>query len=250
MVTPLSPWRLPHKLLTLGNDEVHVWRASLDLKAARVQSLQQTLSGDERARAGRFHFQKDREHFVVARGVLRAILGGYLDIEPGQVRFCYGAHGKPTLAQGAGKPVLRFNLSHAHGLVLYALARGRELGIDVEHLRPQLVNERVAEQFFSRGEVAVLRGLPADEQQKAFFDCWTRKEAYIKARGEGLSLRLDQFEVSLAPGAPAALLSSDGDPREACRWALKELSPGPGYMAALAVEGHGWRLTCWQWPEE
>ena len=249
-VAPLSSWWFPPKILLLGNNEVHVWRVSLDLKAARVQSLQQTLSGDERARAGRFHFQKDREHFVIARGVLRAILGRYLDMEPSQLRFCYGSHGKPALAQEAGEQALRFNVSHSHGLALYAIARGRELGIDLEYLRPQLADEQIAEQFFSLREVAVLRGLPADRQQKAFFDCWTRKEAYIKARGEGLSLRLDQFDVSLAPGEPAALLSSDGDPQEACRWVLRELSPGSGYVAALAVEGHDWQLSCWQWPEE
>ena len=129
---------------------------------------------------------------------------------------------------------------------LYAVARGRRLGVDIERVRADAADERVAEQFFAPGEVAALGAFSESMRPLAFFNCWTRKEAYIKARGEGLSLRLDQFEVSLAPGEPAALLSTSGDPQESARWSLRALDTDPGYVAALAVEGSGWSLRCWQ----
>lgn len=249
VISPSSSWNLPPKNIALGNDEVHVWRAALNLTASYVQRLRQTLSTDEQARAERFHFQTDREHFVVARGLLRSILAGYLDVAPGQLRFGYSPYGKPTLAGEFEKHGICFNLSHSGGLVLYAVTRGRELGIDLERIRPDFADERIAEQFFSPRETAALRALPTSMQHVAFFNCWTRKEAFIKARGEGLSLPLDQFEVSLVPGAPAALLKTGGDALEASRWVLQELIAGTGYAAALAVEGHGWRIKCWQWSE-
>jgi 4'-phosphopantetheinyl transferase len=123
------------------------------------------------------------------------------------------------------------------------------VGIDLERIRFDLAVLEIAERFFSRRELAMLRALPTELQREAFYRCWTRKEAYIKARGEGLSLPLDQFDVSLAPGEPAAVLGTQHDPSEASRWSLRELTPAPGYFAALAVEGHDWGLTCWQWPD-
>jgi 4'-phosphopantetheinyl transferase len=138
-------------------------------------------------------------------------------------------------------------LSHSDGLVLYAITRGREVGVDVERLRPDFAVLEVAKKFFSRREVTALVALPENQWPKAFFNCWTRKEAYIKARGEGLTLPLDRFDVSLVPGEPAALLYTNDDPQEASRWSLQELVPESGYVAALAVEGHDWRLKCWQW---
>jgi 4'-phosphopantetheinyl transferase len=132
-------------------------------------------------------------------------------------------------------------------VALYAVTRAREVGIDVELIRSDLKIEQIAERFFSHHEIATLRALPTELRQSAFFRCWTRKEAYIKATGKGLSLPLDQFEVSLTPGEPAALLSTQPDPNEAQRWSLRELTPAPGYAAALAVEGHGWCLACWDW---
>ena len=124
-VAPISSWCLPARPLKLGSDEVHVWRASLDVTALQVQSLQQSLTGDERKRAVRFYFCKDREHFIAARGLLRLILGCYLDIEPAQLRFWYSPYGKPALASEFGKNRLRFNVSHSHGLALYAITWGR-----------------------------------------------------------------------------------------------------------------------------
>ncbi len=247
---PISSWGPPPDTVKLGSDEVHVWRAALDLGASGLQNLEHALSADERARAERFCFWKDRERFIVARGLLRVILGSYLEMEPGQLRFCYGPHGKPTLAEGSGVDAFCFNLSHSQAVALYAITRHREVGVDLERLRPDLEGEQTAERLFSPREIAVLRALPPNLRLEAFFTCWTRKEAYIKARGGGLTLPLDRFDVSLAPGEPAALLSINGDRQEASRWLLQSLAPAPGYLAALAVEGHDLRIKCWQWIQE
>lgn len=246
-IARLPPWSPPPAALTLDENEVHVWRASLDLTASRIQSLERTLSPDECGRAGRFHFERDRRRFIVAHGLLRAILARYLGTEPGQLQFRYDPHGKPALAVDSGGGGLRFNLSHSHRVALYAVARGREVGIDVERIRTAVDVEQIAERFFSPREVAALRVLPPEVRTEAFFTCWTRKEAYVKARGKGLALPLDQFAVSLTPGEPAALLSVRGMLQETSRWSLRALAPGPGYVAALAVEGHSRRLRCWQW---
>lgn len=247
--SPLPWWGLGPKTPVLSSDEVHVWSAKLDQTVFRAHNLQQTLDGNERARAERFYFKRDRNHFIVAHGLLRVILSRYLNSDPGDLRFCYSPYGKPMLAKEFDGDRLRFNLSHSHSLVLYAVTRAREIGIDIERIRPDLAYEQIAERFFSPREVAALQTVPTSRQLKAFFDCWTRKEAYIKARGEGLSLPLDRFDVSLAPGEPATLLSTVGDPHETSRWSLRELDLAPGYVAALAVEGHDWRLKCWQWAE-
>ncbi len=248
MMLPVSSWYPPPNTLTLASNEVHVWRAVLELEAARVRSLRHTLSAEEQARAERFYFHQDRKHFVVAHGLLRAILGQYLKIEPSQLQYCYNPYGKPSLKRTSSREALRFNMSHSHGLALYAVTCGRELGVDLERLCPNLADEQIAERFFSPREVAALRALPTNMRQEGFFTCWTRKEAFVKAKGEGLTLRLDQFDVSLVPGEPAALLSTS-DPQETSRWSLKELAPKAGYVGALAVEGHDWRIKCWQWPE-
>ncbi len=241
-------WLHPPESLTLADDEVHVWRASLDLPGSHIQRLHHILIADEQKRAGRFHFQKDRDRFIVAHGVLRAILSCYLGVEPGQLCFCYNPYGKPALTKEFGGERVRFNMAHSRGLAIYALTCGREIGIDLEYVRADLADGQIAECFFSHREVAMLRAVPKNLQKEAFFNCWTRKEAYVKARGEGLSLPLDQFDVSLTPGEPAELLSTPGDSPEAAHWSLQALSPGPGYAAALAVEGCSWRLKCWQWP--
>lgn len=249
MSLPESSWFFPATNLTLSSGEVHVLHASLDLPASHIQRLQETLTSDELSRAERFYFPEDRRHFIVARGLLRTVLGRYLETEPSKLRFCYGKHGKPSLVSAYNSAKLDFNLSHSSGLALYAFTNGRKIGIDLECIRVDLEYEQIAVQFFSPQENDLLRNLPHHMKSEAFFNCWTRKESYIKARGEGLSLALNQFDVSLVPGEPARLLNYRGDPQEASRWSLKQLKPGPGYAAALAVEGHGWRLSCWQWPE-
>jgi 4'-phosphopantetheinyl transferase len=247
-VTSLS-WPLPPSRLELSSSEVHVWFAKLDPPASHVQQMAQNLIEDERKRAENFNFKRDRKQFIVCRTALRMILGRYLNIEPSRVQFFYGTHGKPYLEETLGDSTLRFNLAHSQERALYAFTCCREIGVDIEYLRALPDADQIADRFFSANENATLHALPASLRQKAFFNCWTRKEAYIKAIGKGLSQPMDQFEVSLAPGESTRLLKVEGTPEEASRWSLSALTPAPGYVAALAVEGHNWRPTFWQFPE-
>ncbi|MBD1894539.1 4'-phosphopantetheinyl transferase superfamily protein [Coleofasciculus sp. FACHB-129] len=242
-----SMWRSPPTDLALSSNDVHVWRASLDQSAFHVQHLQQILSEDEQIRAARFHFERDRKRFIIGRGLLRTILGCYLEINPVEVQFCYGSRGKPALAGTHAESNLQFNLSHSQDICLYAVTRDRQIGVDVEYIRSVAEVETIAKRFFSARENAVLCALPAHQKQQAFLNAWTRKEAYLKAIGEGLARPLDQIEVTLAPGEPAMLLSIEGDRIESDRWSLQELKLELDYVAALAVEGTGTCTRCWQW---
>lgn len=228
-----------------GRDEVHVWRASLDRDDAEVERLWAVLTPDEVERARRFHFVRDRRRFVLARGVLREILGGCLGVAPAMIRFEHNEYGKPSLKGDASG--LRFNVSHSAGAALYACTLGREVGVDVELLRDDFASFEVAERFFSEPEVRNLSSLPAHLRTQGFFNCWTRKEAYIKALGEGLSHPLDSFSVSLTPGEPARLISTDKGQQDAARWSIVELEPFRGYAAALAIQGSDLGIQCWDW---
>ena len=247
MTVPGCSWGPPPGAVALAIGEVHVWCATLDQPTSQFLRLAQMLSADEHARADRYCFTRDRQHFIVGRALLRVILGRYLDVEPDRLRFAYSYHGKPSLAEPFGSGILRFNVSHSQGLALYAVARDRQIGVDLERTRPVDDLEQIAERFFSPREHAALRALPTQMKHEAFFNCWTRKEAYVKARGDGLSLPLDQFDVSLGPGDPARLLHNEREPQEVTRWSLQELTPAPGYIAALAIEGHGRQIRCRQW---
>ena len=233
----IPEWHLSPTAPGLEADEVHVWRVQLNQGLAQIHTLLPTLATEERERAERYKFQQHRQKFIVARGFLRKILGSYLDMEPGHVSFCYNAYGKPALDPTSGLDILHFNLSRSHDLALVAVTLGREIGIDLEYVRPNFANEQIAEHFFSSQEVATLRSLPKKLQERAFFTCWTRKEAYVKGTGLGLSLPLDKFDVSIIPGEPARLLRTTWDPLEASRWFLLDLDPRPGYVGALAVTG-------------
>jgi 4'-phosphopantetheinyl transferase len=212
--------------------DLHVWHGTLDLSASVVTGLRDLLAADERERADRFRFERDRSRYIAGRGQLRLLLGRYLGTRAEAIRFRYGHHGKPELA-GAE---LAFNVTHSGPYLLIAVSREAELGIDVERQDQQLAQECIAEHFFAPGEVAELRGLPLELQSRAFLACWTRKEAFIKARGDGLSLALDSFDVSLAPGKPVALLRTAWSPSEPTEWSLIDLSNvDAGYVAAVAV---------------
>lgn len=223
----------------LSENEVHIWRASLDQPETDHAVL---LSADEQARAQRFLFEKDRRRFTVGRGTLRIILGRYLNSAPEELQFEYLARGKPVLTAGT----LRFNLSHSHEMALYAITRSLEVGIDIEYMRPIAETGKLAEQFFSPAEQAELGGLPSNKKLASFFSGWTRKEAYIKARGDGMAYPLDQFSVSIDCEQPARLLTVKDAPQEAARWSLCDINPAPGYAGALAAEGNSWNLVYWQ----
>ncbi|HEY0478496.1 MAG TPA: 4'-phosphopantetheinyl transferase superfamily protein [Kofleriaceae bacterium] len=224
----------------LGPADVHVWRVPLVQPAASVAALAATLSDDERARAARFHFERDRTSYTIARGTLRTLLGRYLAHPPAQLAFGYRDKGKPYLVAPAGD--LGFNLSHSGQLALLAFCRGRELGVDIEQRRPLSDLLSLARTSFSPNEYAVFCRLPPADHVEAFFACWSRKEAFIKATGEGIS-QLADFDVSLAPGEPARLLRVPGEPR----WLLQDLPAIPDYAAALVIEGLQLRVSCWDW---
>jgi 4'-phosphopantetheinyl transferase len=238
-------WVFPPSRLALNAHEIHIWRITLDRPDWLVEHLRRWLAPDERARADRFHFDHDRARFIVMRGALRSILGGYLGAEPSQLQFVHGSHGKPTLSTPCGQ--LCFNVSHSKKLGLCAISRHSEIGVDLEYIHPVAEAELIADRFFSSQEKAMLQSLPANQRQAAFFNCWTRKEAFIKAIGEGLSHPLDQFDVAVVPGEPARFLSIGGDTQEALRWSLYHLSPGVGYTGALAAKGNDWQLSGWEW---
>ena len=240
-------WQTPTSLsnLTLPNNEVHIWRANLNIPLPDVQSLQHTLSPDELVRTNRFHFERHRNHFIVARGTLRTLLGHYLNTSPAQLHFRYNAYGKPSL-ESPHTP-LHFNISHSHEIALFAFAQHRELGVDVEYMDKDIDYNELAQHTFSRYEAAIVTALSSDAKRQGFFNCWTRKEAYIKARGMGVSLDLTSFDVSLKPGDAAALLHNREDAMEVTRWRFEALHVGDGYAGAIAVEGHDWQLRTWQW---
>jgi 4'-phosphopantetheinyl transferase len=219
-MSDFDSWALNPEQLDLGEGEIHVWRAYLDCAETALRQFETTLASDEKDRATRFLFQKDRNDFIAARGVLRELLGRYLNRSPADIEFDYGHRGKPSLRTEAfGRPV-RFNVSHSHGLALLAFAMGRQLGVDLELVRPEFAADEIAKRYFSTQEVMELRALPASLRAEGFFLCWTRKEAYIKARGEGLHIPLESFQVSLTPGQPERLQSADNS-----QWGLRSLRP-------------------------
>lgn len=211
---------------------VSVWTRSLRGCAELVQRCYELLSPEERERAARFRVEKPRQEFIVTRGTLRSLAGGYLNTSPEGISFRYSEHGKPTF-QGASD--LRFNVSHTDGLAVIAFVNKREIGVDVEKVSRIADARQLAERFFSIREREALHNLSGDELQAAFFRCWTRKEAYVKARGEGLSLPLHQFDVSVAAGEARALLATRPDASEAKRWNVRDLATSNGYAAAVAV---------------
>ncbi|MFN4259646.1 MAG: 4'-phosphopantetheinyl transferase family protein [Gemmataceae bacterium] len=215
---------------------VQVWSAAQD-GYADWRAWLPLLTAEERRKAERFHFERDRRRFAVCRGLLRVLLSRYLDMPPTAIALTYGNHGKPALACQR----VRFNVSHSHGWALLAFTLDREIGVDLEKLRPLRNAEGLARRFFAPREAAVLLGLPEAERLAAFFRCWTRKEAYIKAIGTGLACPLDQFAVTLAPGEPAQLLWVANRADEVARWSMTHLDPAPGFVAALIAEGHDWR---------
>lgn len=210
-------------------DAVEVVATHLDAAPEAVGTLHALLSDAERRRARRMAFGRDRRRFIVARGRLRQLLGARLGVRPEAVELAYGAHGKPALAPRFAVSDLRFNVSHCDGVAAYALMYGGEIGIDIEAVEVMRDADEIAAQFFSDGERAAYRALEPQDRPLGFFNCWTRKEAFIKALGDGLSYPLDRFDVSLTPGEPARLLN-------VCGWRMMSFSPAPGFVGAVVTE--------------
>ena len=246
-VADQQTWKSGPSTPAIWQNEVHIWRARLD--GPWSWTFDEALSLDDRTRADRFKFESDRRRFCVARASLRLILSRYLKTKPGRLQFETGEFGKPFFANEKLSGGLRFNLSHSHQLALIAITREREVGVDLEYMRSDFVTDQVANHFFSPAEVQQFREVPAESKTQSFFSCWTRKEAYIKARGEGLYCPLDQFDVSVAPGMPAMLLESRVDAADAQRWCFHDIAAGDRYAATVAIDGASSRLVLWDLSE-
>ena len=239
-------WPTASGSLCLRPGHVHVWSVWLDPSEARVGELGATLSADELERASRLRFDRHRRRFVCARGALREILGAYLGVDARALKFTYGAHGKPALGVDGARRV-SFNVSHSEDVALIAVAPEEiEIGVDVESLRSMSNDDDIARRFFAPSEVARLQSLPAGLRERAFFECWTRKEAYLKATGDGLARPLDAFEVTFGPGERAELRVL-GDQTESARWTLVSLEPVSGFAGALVVTEPLQGVECWDW---
>ena len=280
----IHKWHTSPSHVALRADEVHIWRAPLEVPSDMVFRLRSSLSDDERARADRFYFEKDRVQFTVSHGILRDILGRYCGVAPAELRFNVGSHGKPEMqlttpgertnrtaaverTQGAtiGERV-EFNMSHSRWMALYAVTLRRAVGVDIEYIREDFECERIAERFFHESETVHLRGLSEQGRSEAFFRFWTYKEAYIKGRGKGLSIPTRSFAVRVMDGGRAAiehrgLCAANGvkpaeptpiepsgtDTGKTMCWSLYALDPAPGYAGAVAVEGDDALLVLWEW---
>ncbi|HEX2908939.1 MAG TPA: 4'-phosphopantetheinyl transferase superfamily protein [Phototrophicaceae bacterium] len=229
---------------TLSQNRVDVWLLRLDIIPEVVDALAGYLASDERQRAARFRFERHRQQFILARGGLRTLLAAYLNTSPERLRLVYNRYGKPALAD---EPGVSFNLAHSHELAVYAITDNHAVGIDIEHWRPLAEMESLAARCFSAREFAVFQQLPAEQKPEAFFNCWTRKEAYIKALGQGLSHPLDQFDVSFRPGEPPRLLDDASDPQAVNKWTFHAFQPAAEYTAALVGAGQGWTVRSGWW---
>jgi 4'-phosphopantetheinyl transferase len=224
-------WPLPPSQTELAGGAIHVWSALLERSDAGYSAALATLSDDERARAAKFHFERDRKNFVAGRSLLRVILGHYLEIGPSQITLAYEERGKPRLPAPDGVPPLHFNLSHSRNLALCAVSRFAAVGVDVEQIRPMPELADIAASFCSMPENALLNAAPPDKKLEVFFSIWTRKEACLKATGEGIASALAQLDCSQTPPG----------------WLLQTLSPAPGFIGALACAAGEAAPLCWQW---
>ena len=224
-------------------NEVHLWRLDLPARARGVEDWKLILSSDEKTRAARYHREIDRQYFITTRATLRQILGSYLSADPRALTFVYSAKEKPSLGGPEASSGIEFNVSHSGNMALLAFARKREIGVDVEQIRRDFDTGQIAARFFSAAEQRQLAALPEEQRSEAFFLCWTRKEAYIKATGKGLSLPLHEFDVSLAPQEQNGLLATRPDAQERMRWVMRDIAVPGEYAAAICVSGSGWSLV-------
>jgi 4'-phosphopantetheinyl transferase len=235
------PWVSPPSSFSLADNEVHVWRVPLEQSASKIKSFAEILSPEEQGRAANFYFDRDCRRFTVSHAMLRMILGQYLSLRPEQIQFETNSFGKPFVSAKVNPNQVRFNLSHSNELALLAFTQHREVGIDLEFVRPIPEAQQIAEKTFAEGENAAIQTLPEALRTRAFFNCWTRKEAYIKALGNGLSTPLSDFEVSV--DSDPRLLHVHGLPEETARWSFHAFIPASGYIAALVVEGNNHRIS-------
>lgn len=223
----------------LKQKTVHLWTIDLDTTKSIVSKFRQYLSTDECAKSDRFYFEHDRMHYIVCRGALRQLSAAYLSVSPHDITFSYGKYGKPYLTLTFDLfHSLSFNVSHSGSLAVIAFAKDQNIGVDIEQIRKDMDTLSIAERFFSFAERAQIKMLPNHLQQEAFFTCWTQKEAFIKARGDGLSFPLKDFDVSVDPREAPQLLAVRCGLEEIPLWSMRRLTPAPNYIGALAIEGY------------
>lgn len=245
MSSDVEVWQSGPARLTLSPDRIDTWRVSLDSPELSERDGRDLLTPEENARASRFHFEKHRRHFVKCRTALRILLGRYLEVCPGEIRFQYGKYGRPEIGFPPDSRGLRFNVSDSGGLALIAVTSGRAIGVDIEKVRPVPDLLGVARSFFSPREVQAILALSEDKRQDAFFACWTRKEAFMKATGLGLAYPTSGFSVSVDPAAPAELWETGEEGNAGDPWILRDVWPAEGFKGALAWTGEG-RVELWQ----
>lgn len=246
---PSTPqtWSAPPYPLTLPPEGVDVWRVNAEAFAADLLSLETLLDEGEKERAGRFVFQRDRRMFVLAHAALRSILSVYTNLPPHQITYQLNSYGKPGLPPGLSGPGMRFNLSHSGLIALVAVTALGEVGVDVEKVAPERAEIDIARRNFSSRECGDFLELTPPERVGAFFRCWTRKEAFIKGKGLGLSLELGLFDVTLSPGQKASLTASREDPADPLHWQIHDIPVGQGYAGALALRGTCHEIRLWDW---
>jgi 4'-phosphopantetheinyl transferase len=245
MIKEEMTWHAAPSGLTFPIDRIDIWRVCLVHGDQSDQDLCGILTQDEAARASRFHFEVDRRRYIKGRAMLRILLGRYLDTPPDEIRFQYGNHGKPEIAAPQDSRDLRFNFSDSGGLALIAVGSGSALGVDIEKVRPLPDFLDIATRFFSGREVQAILAVSQNKRQEAFFACWTRKEAYLKATGNGLLYPLSDFSVSVDPDGLAELCEVKGDGDIASHWFLTDVLPGEGFRGAVACEGGRCRIAQW-----
>lgn len=228
-------------------DEIHIWSGVLDQAEADLYKFIVSLSPDEHMRAGQFHFEKDRKWFIARRGILRILLGYYLGVKAHEIQFTYGKNRKPQITERPGMEAIHFNLSHSDGVALFAFTRNSEIGVDIERIRDMSEMEHIVERFFSAGEKTFFYALPQDRRRGAFFTCWTRKEAFMKATGEGLSLPLDLFDASPAPDEGDTRVTVKSSRGVVSDWSIRTLRPACGHVGAFATRSKKFTLRCFKW---
>jgi 4'-phosphopantetheinyl transferase len=243
----ISRWGPSPLWPSLQAEDVHVWLANLNQPDSVVGRLFSTLNKDERHQAGRFHFNGHRVHYIASHGILREILGRYLRIPPQGIRFSFGVKGKPSIDADNSDETVHFNMAHSGSYAFYAISRRPKTGADIEKVREIIDRDQIVSRNFSMLEVDAYQNLPYELQEEAFFNGWTRKEAYIKAIGDGLHKPLEQFSVTITPGEPARLVNIVGDPESAPQWTLQGFNELSGYVAAIAVKGVIRKLERWMW---
>jgi 4'-phosphopantetheinyl transferase len=240
-------WPVTSGAAPLAGNEVHVWATTLSAPARILDEFATTLSPNERERAHKFKFEKHRNRYIAGRGVLRKILERYLHADAAALRFVYSANGKPALSGEFADAGIHFNLAHSEDLALVAVTRVGVVGVDVECVRPVKEMDELVARFFSPRENEAFQKVADAVKPAAFFNLWTRKEAILKATGEGITRSLSLVEVSFLPGEPAQLLAISGDAAKAAQWSLRELSPAAGFTGAIAIQSRDIEVRCWRW---